>query len=261
LVRASFGITAKRWAQHPGQASLRQRNQATAEPTEPSYEEYLPRVIFLIVYSRSTSGRFFRIIINAKILFIEPQLDMGIMNNQSNRHLQNNTWLSPPIWAAILILFLVALGGLVFNLRNLFNAHVTADPTSVPQSTSREIEITSTFSISAETGFFTIWGVPVNTGLICSRGEVFDLEYHDISPSSEQLTDLLIRKSFVCKDGSGSFEMDLDVEIFDTGTAGKWVITSGEGNYSQLIGSGTVKGTYLDQDLVVDTYQGTVENE
>jgi hypothetical protein len=103
--------------------------------------------------------------------------------------------------------------------------------------------------------------VPVTKGVICSRGKVFDLESHDYSPNSEELTDLLIKKQFVCEDGRGSFTMDLDVVISETGTAGDWEIAGGEGKYQQLTGSGTVSGVYLNEDLVVDTYTGTVENE
>jgi hypothetical protein len=114
--------------------------------------------------------------------------------------------------------------------------------------------------LSEESGSFTIWGDPVNRDVICARGEVFDLDYQNFSPDPEELTDLLVTKKFVCADNSGSFEIVVDVDIIETRTTGNWKISSGEGSYQTLSGSGVVEGTYLDEELIADSFTGTVGN-
>jgi len=166
---------------------------------------------------------------------------------------------SSTLWIILILVGLFAVGGFVFNLGRLFNASRPAEPTRLaPPATSAEIEINSTVSLSEESGSFTIWGNPVSRNVICGRGEVYDLVYTDLNPDSELLTDLEVSKQFVCEDGSGSFYLTVDVQITDNRTTGTWQITGGEGNYGTLSGSGALKGTYLSDDLVVDSYSGTV---
>jgi hypothetical protein len=163
------------------------------------------------------------------------------------------------IWIGLALLGMLALGGLVFNLGRLFSLSRTEKPTATaPRVNSAEIEINSTVSLSDESGSFTIWGDPVNRRVICSRGEVFDQEYRDLSPDPDLMTDLEVSKHFVCEDGSGSFYLVADVDITEDTTVGTWQITGGEGDYSGLSGAGTLDGTYLTDDLVVDAYMGTV---
>ena len=172
---------------------------------------------------------------------------------------EKNARLSPAMWTFLILVGVFALGGFVFNLGRLLTPSRARQPTAAaPRTSSNEVEINSTVSLSREAGTFTIWGDPVNRGVICARGEVFDLEYINLSPDPEVLTDMNVRKRFECQNGSGSFEMDLDVDVAENTTAGTWVITGGEGNYLNLSGSGTVEGTYLDEDLVADSYEGTV---
>jgi hypothetical protein len=181
------------------------------------------------------------------------------MDRQPGGQPPTDSRISLLIWIGSAVIGIVALCGLIFSLSQLFKSPVSSIPTSVPQSDSREIELTSTFSLSAESGSFTIWGVPVTKGVICSRGEVYDLEYINLSPNSEELTDLMVKKLFICEDASGGFYIDLEIDIFETGTSGDWQIVGGDGEYQQLTGSGTVKGVYLDEDLVVDTFTGEVK--
>jgi hypothetical protein len=181
------------------------------------------------------------------------------LNNSRRPSSGDEPQLSPTVWVILILVGVFGLGGFVFNLGRLFNVSGPAKPTrTASRPASAEIEINSTVSLSEESGSFTIWGDPVNRDLICGRGEVYDLEYTDLSPDSELLTDLEVSKQFVCSDGSGSFYLSVNVDITGNRTTGTWQITGGEGDYGALSGAGTLEGTYLNDDLVVDSYRGTV---
>jgi hypothetical protein len=187
-----------------------------------------------------------------------------VQNPQENPS-EKSSWDDAPLstltWIGIVFLFLLALGGVVLNLNKLLRLSRPAEPTTaVPRASSAEIRINSTLILSEESGSFTIWGDPVNRDVICARGEVFDLDYQNFSPDPEELTDLLVTKKFVCADNSGSFEIVVDVDIIETRTTGNWKISSGEGSYQTLSGSGVVEGTYLDEELIADSFTGTVGN-
>lgn len=171
---------------------------------------------------------------------------------------QGGSRLSILVWVGLAGVGLIALVGVIFNLLRILRPSSTPQPSLVPRAISREVQINSTLSLAAESGTFKVWGDPVNRGVICDRGEIFDLEYQDRSPDPDLLTDLWVRKQFVCRDGSGSFEMTVDADLEETSTSGTWEIVSGEGDYRSLTGSGTFAGTYLNEDLVVDSFTGTV---
>jgi len=186
-------------------------------------------------------------------------MDPNSQNQYRKPALVDEPQLNPALWIILILVGVFAVGGFVFNLGRLFDTYSTVEPTrTAPRPISDEIEINSTVSLSEESGSFTIWGNPVSRNVVCGRGEVYDLEYTDLNPDSELLTDLEVSKQFVCEDGSGSFYLTVDVQITDNRTTGTWQITGGEGDYGTLSGAGTLKGTYLTDDLVVDSYSGTV---
>jgi hypothetical protein len=71
--------------------------------------------------------------------------------------------------------------------------------------------------------------------------------------------DLDVNKSYVCDDGSGSFEMLIFVRLklvngqFTNNF--RWMITNGTGAYEDLTGSGTGEGTAIDGQLI-DLFTG-----
>lgn len=192
-------------------------------------------------------------------LCYNPAMEPNSPDNSRRPSPGDELQLSPTVWVILILVGVFGLGGFVFNLGRLFNVSGLAEPTrTASRPPSAEIEINSTVSLSEESGSFTIWGNPVSRNVICGRGEVYDLEYTDLNPDSELLTNLEVSKQFVCEDGSGSFYLSVDVEITDNRTTGTWRTAGGEGDYETLSGSGTLKGTYLTDDLVVDSYSGTM---
>lgn len=105
-------------------------------------------------------------------------------------------------------------------------------------------------------GTFTASGSAVETGIICPTGMVFD---DSVSSSGGQSPVLLlfVHKHFTCDDGSGSFEMDLNVRIADSGTTAQWRIVSGFGSLEGLSGEGYLTAT-LTENALYDTYFGRI---
>jgi hypothetical protein len=166
-------------------------------------------------------------------------------------------------WIVISILGLVGVGSFVMSVSRLRDSSVFKKPTPSPQPVFWEVEIISPLSLSRESGSFTATGLAVDKGSICPSGDVYDLEYQDISPVPGELTALLVHKEFVCDDSSGTFEMDLDVRILDSPqrTTGTWQIRDGYGKYDGLEGYGTFTGSYVDENNIIDTYNGGIKSD
>ena len=106
-------------------------------------------------------------------------------------------------------------------------------------------------------------------GLLCPSGTTSDV-FKKTSPpegQSPNVINMQIRKLFVCDDGSGSFEIKLQVQIpvsidMDNWPTFSWVVVDGTGDYEDLKGNGSGFAAYpiFGEDPwpigVYDVYEG-----
>jgi len=91
-------------------------------------------------------------------------------------------------------------------------------------------------------GDFTATGAAADNGMICPGGTFVDTGIRFAGFQSVRGTvQLQVNKTFTCDDGSGTFDMKMQIHAnFDTGIESfTWVATGGTGAYSRLHGSGT----------------------
>jgi hypothetical protein len=129
----------------------------------------------------------------------------------------------------------------------------------VPAAASSPLNVTivSAMVFLGDTGTFEASGPAVEAGIICPRGDVYDTIYSSAGPESKRFINLFVHKLFVCADGSGSFEMDLNLKIYSPPrTMGTWRVVEGEGAYARLHGNGKLTAHREDEDTVIDLYIG-----
>jgi hypothetical protein len=106
-----------------------------------------------------------------------------------------------------------------------------------------QVTITShmTFNFpDPNTGDFTTSGPATDSGLICPAGTVLDTSLVFGGFQSGRGFQVLVRKTFTCNDGSGTFFVKLQVHAANDGTESfTWVAQGGTGAYESLRGSGT----------------------
>jgi hypothetical protein len=106
-----------------------------------------------------------------------------------------------------------------------------------------QVTITShmTFNFpDPNTGDFTTSGPATDSGLICPAGTVLDTSLVFGGFQSGRGFQVLVRKTFTCNDGSGTFFVKLQVHAANDGTESfTWVVQGGTGAYESLKGSGT----------------------
>jgi hypothetical protein len=130
---------------------------------------------------------------------------------------------------------------------------------AVPASASTPDQVTfvSHMSLSAAAGTFEAFGPAVDADVVCPSGDVYDLSYRAAGYQSNMQLNLFVHKLFVCEDGSGTFEMDLNVRIVSSQeTTAKWRVVSGDGPYARLHGNGKLTAQSVDEDHLIDTYVG-----
>ena len=103
-------------------------------------------------------------------------------------------------------------------------------------------------------GTFEASGPAVDAGFICPVGTVSD-EVTSTAGGQSPVLILFVHKHLVCDDGSGTIEMDLNVQIASSGTTARWFIVAGSGRYQNLSGEGSVYATYTDSGFY-DTFSG-----
>jgi hypothetical protein len=109
---------------------------------------------------------------------------------------------------------------------------------------------------------FTAHGEAVDIGLICSSGTVTDGKYIAAGRPDGGHWNFRIEKVFVCKDGSGSFTINLQAHVYfepysDVGT---WNVLRGDGEYSHMHGNGDLVGTQFEGGGgVLDIYTGSIQ--
>jgi hypothetical protein len=127
--------------------------------------------------------------------------------------------------------------------------------------TAVHIEVNTVFA-TIHTNTFRASGYVVNRSRMCRTGIVDETGgTGEIPPEGTPTFTLQVHKIFTCYDGTGSFEMDLDlvVDREKNITTGTWVITGGEGRFESLRGSGTITGQNGTTTEIFDTYDGYLE--
>lgn len=90
------------------------------------------------------------------------------------------------------------------------------------------------------TGTFTTSGPAADSGLICPSGTVFDTGFVFSGFQGRDGFNVLVRKTFTCADGSGTFFVKIQVHgEFDGTERFSWVVQGGTGSYGNLHGSGS----------------------
>ena len=108
-------------------------------------------------------------------------------------------------------------------------------------------------------GPFTATGPAVEAGLVCASGDTVDLYFRTTPFQSPVGRSFQVVKLFTCSDGSGEFQVKLQVRIDQRGDNFQWMILGGTGAYEHLRGTGKGIGVYDDPEVTVtDLYWGIV---
>jgi len=107
----------------------------------------------------------------------------------------------------------------------------------------QQVEIVSHMNFNPDGpnfGDFTATGDAVGSGLVCGSGSVVDTGIVFGGFQSGRSAQILVRKTFTCADGSGTFFVKIQVHLdFETSTeVFTWVVMGGTGDYENLRGSG-----------------------
>jgi hypothetical protein len=107
---------------------------------------------------------------------------------------------------------------------------------------------------------FTASGKAVDEGMICPTGTVFESSI--VYTNTEGPFTLMdVVKQFDCDDGSGTFEISMNIELekATSKTTADWRVMGGTGAYSDLAGEGTLVGEPVVPNTIInDSYDGKV---
>ena len=108
---------------------------------------------------------------------------------------------------------------------------------------------------------FTASGSAIDYGLVCASGTVQD-DYVQINGSlGGSFRTLKVVKHFVCDDGSGFFDIEMQVRLDNSTneTTAHWRIISGTNDYLYLKGTGSLVGIpIVPGTSILDIYDGKV---
>ncbi len=108
-------------------------------------------------------------------------------------------------------------------------------------------------------GNFTATGEAVDAGIVCPTGDVIHVYFKATGYQSGTVQIIQIIKRFICDDGSGDFDVKLQVRLDQSGDHFTWDILGGTGAYANLNGTGSGIGTEAAVDeLVLDIYDGSL---
>jgi hypothetical protein len=109
-------------------------------------------------------------------------------------------------------------------------------------SATQQVAIVSHISFNfplPNSGDFTTSGPATDGGLICASGDVTDTRDLFVGYQSGFRYQVLLLKDFVCRDGSGTIFVKIQVHgSFDGTESFTWVVQGGTGDYANLRGSG-----------------------
>jgi len=107
---------------------------------------------------------------------------------------------------------------------------------------------------------FDASGAAVDDGLVCETGTVEDTEVA-VYTFGGPFRIIKVLKHFKCDDGSGSFNIAMQVRLDNATneTVANWRISSGTGTYAHLKGTGSLVGTpIVPGTSIFDVYDGKV---
>ena len=113
---------------------------------------------------------------------------------------------------------------------------VASSAASPPEDVTFEVD--TDFINGATGGPFVASGPAVDDGLVCATGDTIDVFAKASGFQSERGFNIQVIKLFTCDDGSGDFEIKLQVRIDQQGINFNWAIVGGTGAYERLHGSG-----------------------
>jgi hypothetical protein len=122
------------------------------------------------------------------------------------------------------------------------------------------IEVPAT--INPDPDPFVATGPAVDAGALCPTGVSTDLSVVIVSnPPGNTIRILKVLKQFVCDDGSGTFDVNLvvNLDLMTHETTAHWRIVGGSGDYVGLQGNGNLIGTpIVPGSSIYDVYDGTI---
>ena len=121
------------------------------------------------------------------------------------------------------------------------------------------IEVEEFVGTSGET--FYASGSAVAAGVMCATGTVDDLSVAVSGPPAGSFRILKVHKRFYCADGSGTFDVNLNVrlDLTTNETTARWSVIEGTGDYAGLDGNGSLVGTpIIPGTSIHDVYDGRV---
>jgi len=108
---------------------------------------------------------------------------------------------------------------------------------------------------------FTASGSAVDDGLVCEAGNVQDSFVDVYGSLSGRYRIIKVTKHFECDDGSGTFDIKMQVRLDNATneTTANWRISSGTGDYILLKGNGSLIGIPQNPGAsILDIYDGKV---
>jgi hypothetical protein len=99
------------------------------------------------------------------------------------------------------------------------------------------------------------YGTFVASGVVCPSGSFYD-EVHTIAGGGGE-HNVLVRETYTCDDGSGSFTIQFDAKYprLNTGSV-PWKVIDGVGVYSALHGTGTMTAVQTSPTTATNTMTG-----
>jgi hypothetical protein len=95
-------------------------------------------------------------------------------------------------------------------------------------------------------------------GVICAQGEVSTLSTVFAGGQSGTHAQITTVKHFVCENGTFDVLLRVTLDFNTSGTEGTWTVRSGTGSFAGLHGSGTLTGTRVDDEHVLDEFTGSM---
>jgi len=123
------------------------------------------------------------------------------------------------------------------------------------------IEVETTVGDEGGLGPFTASGPLVDSGAMCSAGVTQDV-FLEVVEVPDRGLNIRVVKQFICSDGSGSFDIFMQVRYrWESGTRFNWYVLGGTGDYADLVGSGAGAGLAPMGDYDVhDVFRGRMHH-